>query len=238
MKRSAVFVLAGLAAFAPLKAFDDGRGRFGVQLDYSRNIGTDTVPMTGASPVYAPQGSQDGGLAGLGLVMEWRLGSASTYSLRRLALVPSLSIRMGSDKDSQGVPSLGTSVGGQPISLANANVSRKTTTTDTALSVPLRWYLSDGGRQGEGFFLETGPQMIHTEQKVDLDLVGTSGTQTVEIPDSIRYSKNRAGWMAGLGGVFPVGDASHMALGLNFSKVAESGKLPTKALRLFLQFSF
>lgn len=237
MKRYGL-ILAGLATVAPLKALDDGRGRFGVQVDYTRNIGTDTVPMIGAGPSYAPQGTQDGGAFGLGLVMEWRVGSASTYTLRRLALVPSISIRMGSEKDGQGVPSLVTAIGGQPVSLANANINRKTTGTDTTLSVPVRWYLSDGGRQGEGFFLETGPQWIHTEQKVDLELLGTSGSQAVAVPDSIRYTKNRAGWTAGLGGVFPIGEASHMAMGLQFSRAAESGVLPTKSLRAFFQFMF
>ena len=238
MRRTTVFILAGLVLVGPLKAYDDGRGRLGLQVDYSKNISTDTVPMSGAGPLFVPQGSQAGGLIGLGLALEWRLGSATAHSLQRLALVPSLALRMGTDQDAQAFPSLGANLGGQAVSLANATTARKTTTTEMALAVPLRWYLMEAGWRGEGFFLETGPQVVHTDQKVDLGIQGTSGAQAVALSDSTTYVKNRAGWMVGLGGVIPLGDVSHMSIGLEYSKVPESGSLPTTALRAFIQFMF
>lgn len=238
----------GLVAGGPLRAAYDGRGRIGVQVDYSIPTGTASVPMTGGSPAFAPQGSQDGNLYGLGLFYEWRIGSASTYSLRRLSMLPSIAVRMGTDqKDSQSFPTLGAQVGGQAVSLTDGSQSRTTKMTETTVALPFRYYPGDGGSQGEGFFVEAGPQLVHTSQQVSLsttgnqttvDASGNSTTNGVASSSAANHSKDRIGWTGGFGGVFGLGETSHMAIGLVLSQVAGTDNLPTKAVRGFVQFSF
>ena len=244
----AVVVGLGLVAGGPLQAAYDGRGRIGVQVDYSIPTGTASVPMDSGSPNYVPQGSQDGGLYGLGLFYEWRIGTASNYSLRRLTMLPSIAVRMGSDqKDSQSSSTLGAQVGGQAVALTKGSQSRTTKVTETTLALPFRYYMGDGGSQGEGFFLEAGPQLVHTNQQVSLDTAGTqttvdaSGTAStngVAASSAANHTHDRIGWTGGFGGAFALGETSHMAVGLVLSQAAGTDNLPTKALRGFIQFSF
>jgi len=231
-------LMAGLmgASVSPVLAQAPSSGftgsNFGIQVDLNHLMGTSNVAVFGPAPDFTPQSSQDGNLPGIGFSYGFQFGSdANKY--QHWALVPVLGIRSGTQKDSQQFGTLETLSG----SFTNAMVTRKTKTEEIFLSIPLRWYTQQKGQLGDGFFLEAGAILANSKQTVDLEVTGEFAGQTPSYKYQVKYTKNRGGYLVGIGDSFPIGNHG-LDLGVEYLSLPSSEPLPAHSLRVYVQWYF
>jgi len=236
MKKTVLCVLigsmVGVASLSAQSTSGFSGSNFGIQVDMNSLMGDSNVPMVGAGPSYYPQSSQQGMLLGVGFSYGFQFGSDAN-KFQHWALVPVLGFRTGSKTDSQQMSSVSILAG----TLANATISRTTKTTEFFLSAPLRYYFQEKGQLGDGFFAEAGIVLAHSQQSVDLKVTGDYAGATQTYPYSIDFTKNRGGYVIGVGDSLPIGNHG-LDLGVEYLSLPSSDPLPAHSLRVYVQWYF
>ncbi len=204
----------------------------GFQFDYNHLMGDKDRLMISPEDL-TPQSSQEGAFMGVGVSYGFQFGAADEYL--HWACVPVLGIRWGSKSDDAFYNKITT----RTSDFFNASLTRQTKTQEIFFSVPVRYYVGQYGQLGDGFYLEGGVVGASSEQTVDLSINGQStiGGSSVNITDSISYTKTRIGYTGGVGYSLPVGTHG-LDLGLQFLNLPSSGPLPARSLRFYFQWYF
>jgi hypothetical protein len=204
----------------------------GIQFDANHLMGTKNISMFSQDSNELPQSSQEGNLFGVGISYGFQFGSDAT-KFQHWALVPVLGVRMGTKNDTENHPTLTHDT----LEYESVTLSRKTKTTEIFLSVPMRWYVQERGQLGDGFFVEAGLVLAHSQQDVDITLDGTYAGQAIQYPYKVKFTKNRGGYLVGLGSSLPIGNHG-LDFGIEYLGLPSSEPLPSQSLRLYVQWYF
>lgn len=195
MKRM-ILGLVALAA-APLMAQEPSPVRLGVHLEYALPGGSSTpdgIKGTGDN------GSQGVKLYGLGVDFPVYFGRLLGDRYFPVKLWPGVVYRQGRESDSLTAPSLETSLAqGGTATLYGVTASRETKASELTIQLPVRWYFGWDRQYTEGPYIQGGPFYVRHQNKVNLNVSGSSAGAPVVLNNSETVTQTRIGWMLGAG---------------------------------------
>lgn len=229
----AVILLVLMAACA--QAGELSKVSAGIALEYSAATSATFVPFQ--SKAGNIQGANTGAVYGIGIVAVLRPGEILSGKLSSFALLAGLHLDYGREKEDRFDSNLAYyAPDGSSVLVQNASSTRRTTTVETGLHLPLRWYPASSTADG-GVYVEAGPGWIKSNKDVDLQVNGyvqavpTTINEAARITSTVRVIDYGIGYTA-------VYNASQATFGVAYQQVLDEGRGVSNRFRVHITWTF